>query len=198
VTYLIIAGIAIVLIAGFIFWRLGSVSRGMRRANDRLRAELADIEAALARGERMTTGTVREKAERPELRPMLYSLLKHYEKLELFPADLRSLQNQAEAELAYWLCHPNELDDPPDEIEVVREIEKSVDGNTLRLFVLRFRMNEPHWSAKNGWELGVAGPYVNGVPPYSGAGAFSRFRKEEDTSPEEEADWYMDGVTRRS
>lgn len=186
---MLFAGALLCLVAAFLYWRWTSVERGGRKRDERLWGELLDIETRLRNGQEVVRAQVHRKASQHELRPLLYSMLKHFEQLELFPPERIELEQQALADLAYWLCHPNELGDPPDEIEVVRQIDKDHSGEIFHFFALRFRKFAPHWAADDGWMLGVAGPYVEPVIPYFGAGAFSRFQKEDDSTPETEVDW---------
>jgi hypothetical protein len=35
------------------------------------------------------------------------------------------------------------------------------EGNKVDYHVFKYRVNEPHWAAKDGWMLGVVGPYFD-------------------------------------
>lgn len=180
-----------ILITFFIFLRRHSVYRGATARDDQLWSELATIRQTVEAGGRVSVDDVAPFAARPELRHMLYSMLKYFEQLDAFPEEFLSLEQQARADLAYWLCHPNELGAPPDQIETVHNVIKQVDGNEWTYFALKFIKHPPHWSADGCWRLGVAGPYDRRLPPYSGAEAFSRFHRIDETTPEAEIDWYF-------
>jgi hypothetical protein len=90
----------------------------------------------------------------------------------------------AEANLIGWLNHPNELRSPPDQIELMKKVKAPrADGY---YFVFRYRVEEPHWAAKDGWMAGVAGPYdLTGAPAPHARGTFSRFEAYDSRTPEE-------------
>lgn len=124
---------------------------------------------------------------------MLYQLLHHYNRTDLFPAAYLSPESQGEAVLAYWLMHPNELQDAPAAIQLVDKVEREREGNGAHYYVYRYRMGAGHWAEKDGWLLGVAGPFAEDEAPYSGsASAFSRCGDKEGTIESEElVDWYI-------
>lgn len=193
-----VIGILAVLIVLFVWWRLGSVERGARQRDARLLEELDPVGEKLARGEEVSAEEVAALVGRPELRRLLYAMLKHFERLELFPAEHVAAQREAEAELAYWMMHPNELQDPPEKIELVESLARELDGEEGRFFVFRYRMPPGHWAGEE-WLLGVAGPYRKHHVPYSGLGAFSRsgdrYGKVE---AEALVDWYVGMFVRRA
>lgn len=191
--YYVVGGV-VFLVVFFIWWRWSSVKRGALARDERLNREISDISQKLTGKEDIDAATLKEKAERPELRRPLYALLKQHNRLDLFPEELLKQEEQARAELAWWLCHPNELGVPPDEIEHLTRVEKVHKGATFIYHAMRFRKNEPHWAASEGWMVGVAGPFKENDKPFTRAGAFSRFRPESDVSAEEHVDWYHNKV----
>jgi hypothetical protein len=195
VSYVLIGvGVVAALIIAFIWWRYTSVGRGARQVDEIVEKELEPLERVLVFKERPVTGEeVAALARKPQLRPMLYGLLKHYERLDLFPREYTTQEAQAAGQLAYWMMHPNELEDAPKEMELVESITRQVKGIEVRFFVFRYRMAEGHWAAKDGWLLGVAGPYPEDEVPYSGlAGAFSRCAdKYGEVKPSELVDWFI-------
>jgi len=148
--------------------------------NEKLRASAASV----------TPESVARLARLPELRRFLYDALKKYNRTDLFPADLLALDEQACCDLAYWLCHPNELAASPDAIEVLTTVLRNSEGRSAHYFVLRFKKDPPHWSAARGWTVGVAGPYFEGHAPYSKVRAFSRFESQGKMSSDALVDWY--------
>lgn len=102
-----------------------------------------------------------------DIRAMVYDALKSLDKLSLLPGQYRNQEALAFAGMAEWLRHPNELNQSPDEIELVKlvSVKDEEDGKTYEFYVFRFRTFEPHWAAKDGWMFGVAGPYDQGEEP---------------------------------
>ena len=92
------------------------------------------------------------------------------------------------------MMHPNELQAAPEKIELVETVRRHVDGRDAQFHVYRFRMPAGHWAAKDGWELGLAGPMPESAEPYlEMPGAFSRGGDiEGKVKPAELVDWYVD------
>jgi hypothetical protein len=62
---------------------------------------------------------------------------------------------QAEAQLAYWMMHPNELKEAPEAIEFVESIRRPTQQEYLEFLFFRYRMNDSHWQRKTvGFRLG--------------------------------------------
>jgi hypothetical protein len=146
----------------------------------------------LSAGETPSSEEINELARSPVTRSFVYELLKHYERLDLFPEQYRSETAQAESILVHWMMHPNELQDAPDQTELIETVEREVDDRHCRFHVFRYRMPAGH-RAGDAWLLGLAGPFFENDPPYCGvAGAFSRCAdKHGDVDPEELVDWYI-------
>jgi hypothetical protein len=190
-------GIAIVV---FIWWRYTSVARGMKQRDLRLLAALHPIEERLQRKESVSTEEIADLARPPQYRPMLYTMLKHYERLELFPVEYLSQAAQGEGLLVYWMMHPNELGDAPGEIQLIEEVPREDGTDRFKFFVYRYRMPTGHWAEKGGWRLGLAGPFFENDVPYSGvATAFSRaFDTEGKITPGDLVDWFLGMVLKKS
>lgn len=188
-----IIGILAVLLAGFVWWRYTSVRRGADARDARILESLQPVVEKLKRGIAVDASEVALLAESPENRPLLHALLKHYEQLSFFPKEHLTVEAQAKANLSYWMMHPNELGDPPVEVEVVETIPRSLDGIDGDFVVLRYLMGAEHWTSKNGWMLGLSGPFVASEPPHSGvANGFARCSdKWGRVAPEELVDWYI-------
>ena len=187
--------IPVVLLVAFLWWRWTSVSRGARKRDDLIIAELDPIALALQGGTELDVDEVIRLGTPPQNRPMLYGLLKHFEKLDAFSEEWRSQDEQARALLSYWMMHPNELQNPPSEIEPVEAIERTIEGEKATFVVLRYRMEEGHWAGSD-WLLGLSGPFFPSDPPFSGvAGAFSRCGdKFGEISNAELVDWFIQTV----
>lgn len=197
----VVIGVVVLALGVFVWRRYTSVERGARQRDERIARTLDPVGRKLAGNEAVAAEEVAALADRPELRPMLYSLLKHYERLELFPERHLDVRAQGEAMLAYWMMHPNEFQDAPERIEFVEAMERPLDdeGTKGEFLVFRFRMADGHWAAGDGWLLGLAGPFFDGDVPYSGiAAAFSRASdRHGEVEPAEMVDWYVAVLTGR-
>lgn len=169
-----IGGTLLVLIIAFLWWRLTSVGRGARTRDGRLLVELDPIGVKLADGEEVSAEEINAIADRAQFRPMLYEILKHFERLDLFPERYLNAESQAEAQLCYWMMHPNELQDAPAEIKLIETIDRNLNGRDGKFFVFRYQMPEGHWAKDDGWLVGLAGPYYPNGIPYAHMNAFSR------------------------
>jgi hypothetical protein len=189
---------AVILIIAFMWWRSTSVTRGKRKRDAKILTALQPIIDKLSNKESVSATEVEALARQPQYRPMLYDALRHFERLDLFPAEALTLKSQAAGILAQWMMHPNELQDAPSEIELVDEIEKEFKPGPGKFLVFRFRMPAGHWAAEDGWLLGLAGPFFKDDEPYSAA-AFARYSdKHGETTPAELVDWYCSMLVRHS
>ncbi len=140
-------------------------------------------------GEYVDADVWREIASSHEMRSWLFSALEEAERLDLFPEDIRSQPALACGDLVQWLCFPTELGREPDEIELmgVASMETEEEEGTLDFYMFRFRSFEPHWSAKDGWLAGVAGPFASKADPtpHGGGATFSAFQPWDKMEPAE-------------
>lgn len=189
-----------ILFVAFIWWRYTSVARGVRQRDEKLLAVLDPIAQKLSKKEPVTAEEIANLSRQPQYRPMLYQMLKHFERLDIFPSEALSIQAQGAGILAYWMMHPNELQDAPSEIELVEEIERDVRGEQCKFLTFRYKMPAGHWAEKNGWLLGLAGPFLEMDDPYSGiAAGFSRCGdKYGEVKSAELIDWFVGMVARKS
>lgn len=183
----------LVLLVIFVLWRLASVSRGARIRDERILAMLDPLGRKLDNDETVTRDEVHALATHPETRYMLFHALRGLERSDLLPEDFSTPVRQAEAALVYWMMHPNELQDPPEAIEHVEEVQCPINGENAPFHVFRFRMPHEHWAGKEGWLLGLAGPVYPDAEPYAELpGAFSRCDGQDSVTPEELVTWYVD------
>jgi hypothetical protein len=126
---------------------------------------------------------------------MLYDLLKHFEKLDLFPEQYKDQKSQGEGQLAYWMMHPNELQDPPVEIELIETCPRDIGDRQAAFLVFRYRMAHGHWAGQD-WILGLSGPFFANDIPYSPvAGAFSRCGDRfGEVRPDALVDWFIETI----
>jgi len=193
-------GAIVVGIVAFLAWRITSVERGARQRDRKLIEALNPFGEKLSNGSHVTVDEVSSLCAKYELRPMLYHMLKHFEKLELVPEEYTSWESQAEGLLAEWMMHPNELQAPPETMECLKRVQKDIDGQNATFIVLKYKMPTGHWAGDEHWILGLSGPFVETEVPYSGlASAFSRCNDQEgEVEPEELVDWFVDMCRRKS
>jgi hypothetical protein len=165
----------------------------------KLLAAIDPLAERISEREPVNVEEVAALAARPELRLMLYTMLKHFERLDLFPKQYLDPVAQAEGALAYWMLHPNEDQEVPERMELLERVSRDIRGKALDFYVFRYRMREGHWGAARGWVLGLAGPFVPGDVPYSGsASAFTGGHKEGAIKPAAFVDWFIGVVERKS
>ena len=175
------------------------MTRGARARDRQILVLLDPIAQKLEGDATVLPEEVAAIAQLPHARALLHQMLDHYRRLDLFPDRFNDPKHQAEAQLAYWLMHPNELQAAPEQMEMVEVVGRSAGNKNGDFYVYRYRMSEGHWAASDGWLLGLAGPYFDGEEPYMGrAGAFSRVGdKHGEISPAELVDWYVAMATQK-
>jgi hypothetical protein len=128
-------------------------------------------------------------ARHAEMRNWLFINLRQLGKPSLFPERYRTQYAFAEADMVNWLVFPTELNRVPDEIELMKvvAVDTGLPDGIYDYYLFRFRTEEPHWAAKNGWIAGVSGPYLRKDEPTTEAlgDTFSTFTKWEAKTPEE-------------
>jgi hypothetical protein len=194
-----IAAVTSLAIGAFVFWRYTSVARGARKRDDALNDRLVPLGERLEAKEPISVDEVRALAAQPELREMIYIMLAHYARLDLFPAEYLSLEAHAVGLLAYWMMHPNELQAAPESLELVERFARQTLGEMGTYYVFRYRMPEGHWNGTE-WQLGLAGPFFAEDRPYvNRAGAFARAGDVAGkVTPAALVDWYVDLLRRKT
>lgn len=192
---LLILGVAF---AAFIWWRYTSVRRGARKRDEKILLLLDPISERLSRKEVVTESEIRDLAGQRHVRVLLFQMLSYFGATDLFPEELLDAGAQAEALLAYWMMHPNELQEPPEQLEREAVVRRVIHGHEAQFYVLRFRMRSGHWAGSD-WLLGVAGPFFDAVAPFAGpAGAFSRLvDKAGVVTADDLVDWYVGMMLRK-
>lgn len=119
----------------------------------------------------------------PETRSTLYGLLRDLGASDRIPAEYRSRDAFAEADIVGWLAHPNELGHAPTDIEKMATFTATHEGQEVELYVWRFRCEGEAWQAA------TSGPYATTGPegPLSGPSTFSMFEDWDTKTPEEHA-----------
>ena len=158
-----------------------------------------DIFRKLNSGDTLAQSTIDNFSKRLDTRAGFFDILKYFNKTSLFPIEYISPEKAAESRLTNWLEYPTELDTIPSKIELIKKVDH-VQGDTDFIYlVFKFKTDEPHWAAKNGWMIGVVGPYFKNSNPYDWPeGTFSRFTIITETTPEEEVKWVHKNIYLKS
>jgi diadenosine tetraphosphatase ApaH/serine/threonine PP2A family protein phosphatase len=200
-TVFIIIGLIVFVIVVFAIYRLQKVKSQNRKLNEQRFERISPLYNKLEKGETISAEDVLPYAKNLLTRGMTFHLLSHHDKLNLFPKEYFDIIKGAESNLANWLEFPTELDACPDEIEHIKRVTFDYDGknNFVHYEVFKYKVNEPHWAAKDGWILGVVGPYFDDSKPYDNAQAtFSRVSSTLDkVSPDDEAKWVHENISKR-
>ncbi len=199
---LIIIGLMVLAIIVFSLYRFITVELQNKKLNTLRFFRVKELDDILKSGQSLSEKDVLPFAENILTRQTTYQLLVEYDRTDLFPKEYYTLLKAAESNLANWLEFPTELDACPDEIEYIKRVTFDFDGqnNFLHYEVFKYRINEPHWAAKDGWTLGVVGPYFDDSQPYDFPKAtFSRGNcPYKNITPEEEAKWVHENLVLKS
>jgi hypothetical protein len=197
----IIIGLIVLVIAIFATYRIITVKKQNNKLNAERFERVKELYDKLERGQTLTEKDVLPFAQNLLTRETTYQLLSDHNMTDLFPKEYYTIEKAAESNLANWLEFPTELDACPDEIEHIKRVTFDFDGqnNFVHYEVFKYRVNEPHWAAKDGWILGVVGPYFDDSKPYDFPQAtFSRISSTFDkVTPDEEAKWVHENISMR-
>ncbi|TRX33987.1 hypothetical protein [Flavobacterium restrictum] len=196
----IVIGVFILAIIIFVVYRNITVNNQSKKINETRFERIKPIYQKLENGESITESEIIPFAKNILTREATFQLLAEHKKTELFPKEFYSIEKGAESNLANWLEFPTELDGCPDEMELVKRVTIDFDKNNVYYYVFKFRTNEPHWASKDGWMLGVVGPYFEDSEPYDFPGAtFSRLSsKFENVKAEDEAKWVHENISMKN
>jgi hypothetical protein len=195
----IIIGVIVLAIIIFIVYRTKTVNNQSKKINEARFERIKPIFEKLENGEDLKELEILPYAKNLITRESIFLLLEEKNKTKLFPNEFYTIEKGAESNLANWLEFPTELDGCPDEMELVKRITIDFDNNNVYYYVFKFRINEPHWASKNGWMLGVVGPYFEDSKPYDFPQAtFSRLSKFDEVKAEDEAKWVHENISMRN
>ena len=194
-TFFIIIAIIILAIALFAIYRYVMVKRQNTQLNQARFDRIKLLNEKLKNGENLMELDILPFAKNILTRQTTFELLNEYSKTELFPKEFLTIEKGAESNLANWLEFPTELDSCPDEMELVKKVTYNIESKNVYYYVFKFRINEPHWAAKDGWMSGVVGPYFDDSKPYDfPSGTFSRLSKIDSVSSDDEAKWVHENI----
>jgi hypothetical protein len=150
-------------------------------------------------GDTLSKSEIEEFSKSIETRADFFNLLAEFNKESLFPHEYYSFEKAAESVMTNWLLYPTELDTIPSKIELLKKVDFLENDTTFIYYVLKFKTEEPHWAAKDGWMIGVVGPYFSDSKPYDWTtGTFSRLSKVKEITPEKEVEWTHKNIFRKS
>jgi hypothetical protein len=165
----------------------------LRRAADleQKRPAAFAVASLVQRKEAVPDETIARLAADPAVRVTLYALLRAAGATERIPAEYRSRDAFAEADMVQWLSHAGELGCAPDAIELMTVFEAKRAGEDVVLYVWRFR-GEP-----GVWKASVSGVYPARPPegPLQGDSTFSRFDDWSDDSADGHARAILDTLS---
>lgn len=150
-------------------------------------------------GDTLSKTEIEDFSANIETRAEFYALLVKFNKQNIFHRAYYTFAKATESVLTNWLLYPTELDTIPSAIEPVKKVSVIEHDTTFIYYVLRFKTEASHWAAKDGWMLGVVGPYFKNSEPYDWtSGTFSKFTKAKETTPEKEVEWAHKNIYRKS
>lgn len=192
----IVVGVGLLCVVLFIAYRYFALKKESAQTHKLRFERIRPLYESLINEEEIKKETLLEYAKDNTTRVLTYQILAEYQKIELFPNEYLTIESAAESSLVNWLEFPTELDKVPDDIEHLKRVKIAFDGSDVFYHVFQYRTNEPHWAAKNGWMLGVVGPYFEDSKPYDfPAATFSRCSsKVGEVEPENEAKWVHENI----
>jgi hypothetical protein len=189
----------IIVFISFTFYSFFSFQKTLKVFQAKSFQRVEPIYLLLAERVPMQNSNIYRYAQDPITREMTYKLLYHFNKEIDFPSEFCTILMGAESNLFNWLEFPTELNAFPDQIEHIKKVSiLEGEENPFYYHVYRFRVDEPHISAKSGWMIGVVGPYFQDSKPFDTPTAtFSRLKTVSEVSPEEETVWVHDNIFKR-
>ena len=196
--FIIIVGVIVLAIAIFVIYRHLTVNRQSDKLNAKRFERIKALYDKLESGQSLTEKDIFPFAQNLLSREMAFELLSDHNRTDIFPKEYYTIVKAAESHLANWLEFPTEYDACPDEIEHIKRVTFDFDekNHFVHYEVFKYRFNEPHWAAKDGWFSGVVGPYFDDSKPYDFPHAtFSRGGALEKVTADEEAKWVHENIS---
>jgi hypothetical protein len=94
---------------------------------------------------------------------LVYDALKKFNKTDVFPKTLLTIEKSSESYLANWLDMNDDFDSFPNEIEYKNIIELQ---NGVAFLIFKFKIYEPHHYANKDWMIGYVGYHTTNVTAY--------------------------------
>ncbi|WP_165748736.1 hypothetical protein [Cellulophaga sp. Z1A5H] len=190
ITFIVI-GTIVLLIMLFLIYRYFAFKKEGAQAHKLRFERIQPLHEKLENGKEIKKEDVFDYAKDNKTRELTYQILSDYNKTELYPRAYFTIESGAESSLVNWLEFPTELDKAPDDIKHLEKVKIVFEDEDVFYHVFKYMTIEPHWAAKNGWMLGVVGPYFENSKPYDfPAATFSRCSsKFGEIEPKDEAKW---------
>ncbi|HEV7380749.1 MAG TPA: FeoB-associated Cys-rich membrane protein [Dyadobacter sp.] len=165
---LIAIGLVLAAIAIFAIYRFVKIRRQNNKPNAERFERVKELYDKFESAHEVSEAEVLPYAKNVVARETAFQLLSDYNKTNLFPNEFNNQISAAESNLSNCLEFPTELDAHPDEVQHIKRVRFDYAGknNFVHYEVFKYRVNEPHWAAKDGWMLGVVGPYFDDSKPY--------------------------------
>lgn len=197
----IIISIIVLAVITLIAYRIFAFNKASRLTSLKIFERIRPLYEMLEKGQQPSTEEIYAYAKNMLTRETTFRLLHERNLATIFPPEFYTIEKAAESNLANWLEFPTELDACPDEIEHVKRVTIDFDGEQhyVHYEVFKFRMQEPHWAAGDGWLLGVVGPYFDDSQPYDFPhSTFSRLSSRFSiVSADDEARWVHNRIAKR-
>lgn len=116
--------------------------------------KIRSIYKPLKKGNDPAENLVKKHANNLAYRTLVYEALQKYNRTQLFPKDLFSIEKSSESYLANWLNMHDDFDSFPNEIKYVQTTTLH-NENTVLIF--KFKVYEPHLYADKNWMFGYVG-----------------------------------------
>lgn len=143
------------------------------------------VASLVRRGETVRDESIARIAADRSTLDALYSLLRDLGAADRIPAEHRSRDAFAAADMIGWLSHPGELGHPPAALERMAVFRGKEEGGEVELYVWRFRSKK----SDSKWQAALSGPYPVSAEegPVQGESTFSRFESWTSRTAEEHA-----------
>ena len=189
-------GFLTVLLLSFAIYRMFAFRKESKEMMEARFGRIRPLMDKFDANQTLTAAEVVPYAENNLTRELTYRLLEANDQLDLFPEKYKTIIHSAESNLVNWLEFPTELGTVPDEIKHVERVTFHHKNDDVHYEVFKYRTSPPHFAAKDGWLLGVVGPYFDDSKAYDETIAtFSRMTsKVGKVSPREEAEWVHENV----
>jgi hypothetical protein len=116
--------------------------------------EIRPIYKELKKGNNPKPNKIKKYAGNLESRTLVYDLLKKFNKIELFPLELLTIEKSSESYLVNWLNMNDDFDSLPSELNYKGKIELQ---NGITVLIYNFKVYEPHIYASKGLMIGYVG-----------------------------------------
>lgn len=116
--------------------------------------EVRSIYKALKKRKNPKKEKVYRLTQNIEKRVLVYDLLYKFNKIDVYPTELLTIEKLSESYLANWLNMNDDFDSFPNKIEYDHKIELE---NEKAIIAIEFEVYEPHMYAKRGVMVGYVG-----------------------------------------